>query len=243
VPHRLSAAAALAIAASLALPSALAGEAEIRKNLPQRLPNLPKIDEVSKTPVPGLYEIRVGTDVFYVDEDGDHIIQGTLFDTRTRTDLTEQRVRKLTAIAFADLPMKDAVVIKQGSGARKLAVFGDPNCGYCKRLEKDLANLKDVTIYMFLYPVLGPDSDVKSKAIWCSKDAATTWRAWMLEGTPPPRQMGPCDTSAIERNVAMGRKHKVSGTPALVFMDGTRIPGAVPAAEIEKQLAAATPKS
>jgi thiol:disulfide interchange protein DsbC len=242
VPNALSAA-VLAIAASLALPPALAGEAEIRKNLAQRLPNLPKIDEVSKTPMQGLYEVRIGTDIFYVDEEGDHIIQGTLVDTRSRTDLTEQRVRKLTAIAFADLPFKDAVVIKQGSGARKLAVFGDPNCGYCKRLEKDLANLKDVTIYMFLYPVLGPDSDVKSKAIWCSRDSAATWRSWMLDGTPPPRQMGPCDTSAIDRNLAMGRKHKVNGTPALVFVDGTRIPGAVPAAEIEKQLATATPKS
>jgi thiol:disulfide interchange protein DsbC len=235
--------AAMGLALCMVLPGVHAGEAEIRKNLPQRLPNFPKIDEVNKTPVPGLYEVRIGTDIIYTDEDGDHVVQGTLFDTRTRTDLTEQRLRKITAIAFADLPLKDALVIKQGSGARKLAVFGDPNCGYCKKLERDLANLKDVTIYMFLYPVLGPDSDAKSKAIWCAKDAPTAWRTWMIDGTAPPRHMGACDTSAIERNVALGRKHKVNGTPALVFLDGTRVPGAISGADIEKQLAAATPKS
>jgi thiol:disulfide interchange protein DsbC len=235
--------AALALAWLFAAPAALAGEAEIRKNLAQRLPNLPKIDEVNKTPVPGLYEVRVGHDILYTDEHGDHILQGALFDTRSRTDLTEQRLRKLTVIPFADLPLRDALVMKQGNGARKLVVFGDPNCGYCKRLERDLVNLKDVTIYTFLYPVLGPDSDAKSRAIWCAKDAQTVWRSWMIDGTPPPRQMGTCDTSAIERNVAFGRKHRVNGTPALVFQDGTRIPGAVPAAEIEKQLVLATPKS
>ena len=199
--------------------------------------------QVNKTPVPGVYEVRVGHDILYTDENGDHLIQGTLFDTRSRTDITEQRLRKLTAIAFADLPLKDALVMKQGTGARKLVVFGDPNCGYCKKLERDLVNLKDVTIYTLLYPVLGPDSDVKSKAIWCAKEGQNVWRAWMVEGTPPPRHMGACDTSAIERNVAFGRKYRVNGTPALVFEDGTRIPGAVSGAEIEKQLALATPKS
>jgi thiol:disulfide interchange protein DsbC len=235
--------ATLAFAGLITATAAQAGEAEIRKNLPQRLPNFPKIDEVNKTPVPGLYEVRVGHDILYTDEDGDHVIQGTLFDTRSRTDITEQRLRKLTTIPFAELPLKDALVMKQGTGARKLVVFGDPNCGYCKKLERDLVNLKDVTIYTFLYPVLGPDSDAKSKAIWCAKDGQSVWRAWMLEGTPPPRQMGACDASAIERNIAFGRKHRVNGTPALVFQDGTRIPGAVSGAEIEKQLALATPKS
>jgi len=185
----------------------------------------------------------MGHDILYTDENGDHVIQGALFDTRSRTDITEQRLRKLTTIPFAELPLKDALVMKQGTGARKLVVFGDPNCGYCKKLERDLVNLKDVTIYTFLYPVLGPDSDVKSKAIWCAKDGQSVWRAWMVDGTPPPRHMGACDVSAIERNLALGRKHRVNGTPALVFQDGTRIPGAVSGAEIEKQLALATPKS
>jgi thiol:disulfide interchange protein DsbC len=135
------------------------------------------------------------------------------------------------------------VVIKQGSGTRKLAVFVDPNCGYCKRFEKDLATIKDVTVYAFLYPILGPDSDAKAKAIWCAKDPAKTWREWMLNGATPPRSMGDCDAGALERNVAFGKKHRVQGTPALVFEDGTRVPGAVSAAEVEKQLAESARKS
>lgn len=227
---------ALALCLSLALP-VLAQEAAIRKNLAERLPQLPKIDEISKTPIPGLYEIRIGTDVLYSDEQGNHLIQGSIFDTRSKTDLTEERIAKLTAIDFAALPLKDALVVKQGNGSRKLVVFADPNCGYCKRLERDLPNLKDVTIYTYLYPILGPDSDEKSRAIWCAKDSMATWRAWMLEGTPPPKVMGSkCDVSAIERNVALGRKHKVTGTPALVFSDGRRVPGVMSAAEIEKRL-------
>jgi thiol:disulfide interchange protein DsbC len=222
---------------------ASAQEAQIRKNLAERLPNLPKIDEVSRTPVPGLWEVRIGTDVMYTDEKGDHIIQGQIVDTRTRTNLTEARLNKLTAIDFASLPLKDAVVIKQGSGARKMAVFVDPNCGYCKRFEKDLSSVKDVTIYAFLYPILGPDSDVKSKAIWCAKDPAKTWREWMLNGVTPPRSMGDCDAGALERNVALGKKHRVQGTPALVFEDGTRVPGAISGAEVEKHLADSGRKS
>jgi thiol:disulfide interchange protein DsbC len=116
-------------------------------------------------------------------------------------------------------------------------VFGDPNCGYCKRFEKDLLNVKDVTIYTFLYPVLGPDSDQKSRAILCAKDPARTWRDWMIDGVTPPKLIGQCDTAAIDRNIELGRKHRVQGTPALVYEDGTRVPGAVPAAEVEKQLA------
>jgi len=221
--------------------AAQAGEEAIRKALAERMPQLPKIDEVSKTPIPGLYEVRMGTDVMYSDENGDHLIEGSIYNTRSKTDLTKARLDKLTAIDFASLPLKDAVVVKQGNGSRKLAVFVDPNCGYCKRLEKDLQGLKDVTIYNFIIPILGPDSQAKARDIWCSKEAAKVWRTWMIEGATPPRSMDmKCDTSAIERNLAMSHKHKVNGTPALVFEDGTRSPGALPAAQIEKQLQAAS---
>lgn len=234
----------LALAATLAWPAA-AQEAVIRKNLADRLPDFPKIDEVSKTPVPGLWELRVGNELFYTDEQGNHVIQGSLYDTRAKVNLTEQRIEKLTAIEFDKLPFKDAMVIKQGSGARKLAVFVDPNCGYCKRFERDLLAVKDVTIYAFLYPVLGPDSHEKSRAIWCSKDAMKTWRAWMIDGVPPPKVMGTCDTSAVERNTAFGQKYRINGTPAVLFEDGKRVPGAMPLAEVEKRLADAArpPKS
>ncbi|MES3013538.1 MAG: DsbC family protein, partial [Pseudomonadota bacterium] len=209
----------------------------IRKNLAERLPDLPKIDEISKTPIPGVWELRIGNDVVYTDEQGNHLIQGSLFDTKAKVNLTDKRIEKLTAIDFAQLPLKDAMVVKQGSGARKLAVFADPNCGYCKRFERDLLAVKDVTIYTFLYPVLGPDSNDKARSIWCSKDAMKTWRAWMIDGTAPPKAMGACDTGAIERNSAFGRKYRVNGTPAILFEDGRRVPGAMSAADVEKRLA------
>lgn len=229
--------AAALLASALLMAGALADEAVIRKNIAQRLPDFPKIDEVSRTPVPGLWEVRVGVELLYTDAEGTYLIEGgSIIDTRSRSNLTQQRIAKLTAIRFEDLPLKDAMVIRQGNGSRKLAVFADPNCGYCKRLERDLAALKDVTIYNFIYPVLGPDSDAKSRAIWCSKDPMTSWRRWMLDGAVPPRAMGECDTGAIERNVAFGRKHRINGTPALVFEDGVRVPGAMPAAELDKRL-------
>ncbi len=228
----------LALAATLAWP-ATAQEALIRKNLAERLPDFPKVDEVSKTPIAGLWELRVGNELFYTDEQGNHLIQGSLFDTKAKVNLTEQRIEKLTAIDFDKLPFKDAMVIKQGSGARRLAVFVDPNCGYCKRFERDLLAVKDVTIYTFLYPVLGPDSHDKSRAIWCSKDAMKTWRAWMIDGVMPPKVMRACDTAAVERNTAFGQKYRINGTPAVLFEDGKRVPGAMPLAEVEKRLAEA----
>lgn len=228
----------LALAATLALP-ALAQEAVIRKNLAERLPDFPKIDEITKTPIPGLWELRIGSELFYSDEQGNHIVQGTLFDTKAKVNLTDKRIAKLTAIDFDQLPLKDAMVVKQGTGARKMAVFADPNCGYCKRFERDLLTVKDVTVYTFLYPVLGPDSNDKSRSIWCSKDAQKTWRAWMIDGATPAKVTGSCDTAAIERNSAFGRKYRINGTPAIFFEDGQRVPGAMPAADVEKRLAEA----
>jgi len=232
----------LLCAALLAGNAAWAQDALIRKNLAERLPQLPKIDEISKTPIPGLYEVRIGSEILYSDEQGNHLIQGSLIETKTGTDLTEARLSKLSAIEFASLPLKDAVVIKQGTGARRMVVFADPNCGYCKRFERDLANLQDVTIYTFLYPILGPDSNAKSRDIWCAKDNGKVWRAWMMDGVTPPKSMGACDTAALERNVAFGKKHRVQGTPAVVFEDGMRVPGAIPLERLEKNLAAASKK-
>lgn len=216
--------------------AAFAQEAVIRKNIAERLPDFPKIDEVSKTPIPGVYELRMGTEVLYTDERGEYLIQGELIETRTRSNLTEARLAKLSAIDFSSLPLKDAIVWKQGSGARKLVVFADPNCGYCKRFEKDLVNVKDVTVYTFLYPILGGDSPEKARNIWCAKDNTAAWRDWMLDGKTPARSMGQCDTKALERNAALGKKHRITGTPALIFEDGKRVPGALAAAQVEAQL-------
>ena len=229
---------ALALALLAAAPAARADENVIRKTLAERFQNLPKIDEVRPAPVAGLWELRIGTEVMYTDAKGAYLTQGSIIDTATRKDLTQERIDKLTAIDFASLPLKDAIVWKNGNGKRRIAVFGDPNCGYCKRLEKDLINVKDVTVYNFVIPILGGDSADKARSIWCAKDNTAAWRGWMVDGVAPPRVMGQCDASAIERNAALARKHKVNGTPAIVFEDGTRAPGAIPAAEIEKRLAA-----
>jgi thiol:disulfide interchange protein DsbC len=221
----------------------VAQEALIRKNIAERLPDFPKIDEVNKTPIPGVYELRVGTEILYSDERGDHVIEGSLIETKTRNNLTQARIDKITAIDFASLPLKDAIVWKQGTGARKLVVFADPNCGYCKKFETEMQQVKDVTVYTFLMPILGGDSPDKAKNIWCAKDNGTVWREWMINGTAAPRSMGACDTSVLQRNLALGKKYRVNGTPALVFEDGKRVPGALPPAEVEKQLIASRGKA
>jgi thiol:disulfide interchange protein DsbC len=217
--------------------SASAQEAAIRKNLAERLPQLQSIDEVSKTPINGLYEIRVnGTDILYTDAEGNYLIQGSLIDTRARRNLTEERVEKLSAIAFDSLPVKDAFTIVRGNGKRKLAVFEDPNCGYCKRFERDLQKVDNVTIHMFLYPILGADSLEKSRKIWCAKDAGKAWLDHMVRDQAPAGA-ATCDVSALTRNVDFGRKHKINGTPTLFFVDGSRVPGAISALQVEKFLA------
>ncbi len=220
---------------ALSLGSVMAQEAAIRKNLSERLSNLPKIDEVSKTPMNGLYEIRMGNDVMYSDAEGNFLIQGALIDVRQKRNLTEERMEKLSAIPFDQLPPKSAFTQVRGNGKRKLAVFADPNCGYCKRFEKDLQKLDNVTIYHYLYPILGEDSKTKSKNIWCAKDKAKTWNDWMINGTVP--LTANCDASAIDTVVEFGKKNRITGTPMILLADGTRVPGAVPLAQIEKMLA------
>lgn len=222
------------------LSAAFAQEAVIRKNLAERLPALSKIDEVSKTPMNGLYEIRVDSDIFYTDPEGNFLIQGNLIDTKGKRNLTEERVTKLSAIDFDNLPLKDAFTQVRGNGKRKLAVFEDPNCGYCKRFERDLQKVNDVTIHTFLIPILSADSVEKSKNIWCAKDKTKAWLDWMVREQTPAKAS--CDTTALERNLAFSKKYKITGTPTVFFANGTRVPGAISAPEIEKQLASAAGK-
>jgi len=228
--------AAMAAALTLALlaTAATAQEAAIRKTLAERIPQLQKIDEIRKTPMPGLYEIRVGSDVFYTDAEGNYLINGQLIDTKAQRNLTEERVEKLMAIDFSALPLKDAFTVVRGNGKRKVAVFEDPNCGYCKRFERDLQKVDNVTVYMFLYPILGPDSTEKSRNIWCARDKAKAWQDFMLREQPV--QAASCDAAALTRNLEFGKKHRITGTPTLIFADGTRVPGAVAAAQVEKLL-------
>ena len=224
----------LSISAFAATPQ----DAVIRKNLAERLPNLPAIDEISKTPMDGLFEVRVnGTEIFYTDSEGNFLIQGSVFDTKARTNLTELRTNKLSAIDFSALPIKDAFTVVRGNGKRKIAVFEDPNCGYCKRYEREMQKVDNVTFYMFLYPILGPDSVTKSNNLWCAKDKAKAWQDYMVRDQAVVAAT--CDTTAIARNVEFGKKFKITGTPTMFFVDGSRVPGAIDAAQVEKMLAAA----
>ena len=235
---------ALAVAAFTAFGAGPADppEVEIRKTLAARLPDF-KIDAIAAAPIAGLYELRSGGEIFYADARGEHLVHGSIIDTRTRTDLTQARIDQLNAIDIAALPLQDAIVWKQGTGARRLVVFADPNCGYCKRFETDIQQVKDVTVYTFLLPILGGDSPEKARNIWCAKNNAAVWRGWMIEGATIPRNMGPCDSSVLARNLALGRKYHVTGTPAIVFEDGKRVPGALAPADVEKQLAASRRKT
>ncbi len=213
-------------------------ESALRKTLTERLPNLPKIDEITRSAMPGVMELRInGFDIVYTDLEGNFLIQGNLIDTKARRNLTEEKVEKLTAIDFDALPFKDAFTIVRGNGKRKVAVFEDPNCGYCKRFERDMQKIDNVTFYMFLYPILGADSVSKSQNIWCSKDKSKAFLDWMVKDAAPVTVA--CDASALQRNVEFGKKYRITGTPTLIFADGNRVPGAIPSAQVEKFLAEA----
>lgn len=215
---------------------AYGGELEIREALKPSLPPDAKIEEIRPSPVPGIFEVRINVDeIYYVDGTGRYLFQGSLLDTKARANLTRERVESLHPLTFENAPLQDAIAIKHGAGSRKLVLFADPNCNYCKKLEAELESVDDVTIYTFVIPILGPDSNAKARNIWCNADRAKAWSSWMLKGAEPPRAECP-DTSALTRNVNLATRYKVSGTPTLFFEDGSRIVGPVNASTVESRL-------
>lgn len=220
---------------ALLFPSVVAAsEATVKQAMQKKYPGV-QIENVAKTPIAGIYEVFANGGVLYVDENVNYLIMyGKLIDIARGADLTEERLRILTAVRFDQLPLDLAFRKVQGNGARKLAYFSDPNCPYCKKIEPNLANLENVTIYIFLYPILGQDSYEKSKAVWCSKDRVKVYDEMMLKGNPP-RTAGTCDTP-IDRIVAYGRQKGINGTPTLFFTDGRRVTGAIPADQLKKLL-------
>lgn len=223
----------LALAMALSF-NAAADEAELRKAVEAKLGT--KVESIVKSGYLGLYEVYADGTIFYTDDKVSAIlVGGQLIDGKTMKNVTEERMRKLTAIRFNDLPLNQAIKQVRGDGRRVLATFEDPNCGYCKRLAKDLQKLDNVTIYTFLYPILSEDSVRKSKQIWCAADRAKTWNDWMLDGKAPGSRED-CDTSAVAKNQEFGRKLNISGTPTMFFADGERVPGAMPLARIEQKL-------
>lgn len=210
-------------------------EALIAKNLAARVPALAHIDEISPTPMLGLYEVRIGNNLLYSDAKGDYLIDGSLLDTRNRRDLTQERIDQLTAINFNDLPFKDALPVVYGKGTRKMVAFEDPNCPYCKRFDKEMAQVGDVTVYTFVIPILGPDSVKKAQQIWCSKDRVAAWSHWMIDNVALTGN-GDCDVSTIEANLKLAQKLNVTATPTLFFTSGKRVPGAIGADQVEQLL-------
>lgn len=222
---------ALGLVFSLA---AIADEAEIRRTMEAKLGT--KVESVAKSGYLGLYEVYADGNIFYTDDKVTAIMVGAqLIDARSMKNVTDERMRKLTAIKFNELPLERAIKHVRGDGRRVLATFEDPNCGYCKRLAKDLQKLDNVTVYTFLYPILSEDSVRKSRQIWCSADRARAWNDWMIDGKAPAAKED-CDVSAVAKNQEFGRKLNITGTPTIFFADGERVPGAVPLARIEQKL-------
>lgn len=221
----------LAVAANLAR----ADEAEVRKAVTTLFgPNIP-IDAVRKAGILDLYEVQVGTDILYADKKGNYIIQGDIIDVKGKRSITDARRSKLQEIKFADLPLELALKTVRGSGRRVFATFEDPNCGYCKKLAKDIATMNDITMYTFLIPILSADSTAKSKAIWCASDRLKAWNDWMISGAAPAAAVAGCDTP-VEKILALGSRIGVRATPTIFLANGERIPGAIPAARLEQEL-------
>lgn len=216
----------------LAAGAVRADEASVKKSVEAWMGG--KVDGVRKAGVLGLYEIQIGNELYYTDEKVSLLFDGNIIDTRTRKNLTQARINKLSAIKFADLPLELAVKTVRGDGRRVFATFEDPNCGYCKKLAKEMAGMDNVTIYTFLLPILSRDSAEKSRAVWCAADRAKAWSDLMVNGTVPAA--GTCD-APIEKVVALAQKYNIRGTPTIFLSDGERIPGAVPVAQLEQKLA------
>jgi len=214
----------------------------LQQKLAQRLPTLPPVESARTTPMSGLIELKVGNSVFYSDATGDYLIEGHMLETRTRRDLTAERLEDINRVAFDTFPFQDAIVWKNGTGKRRLVVFADPNCGYCKQLERELQKVKDITVYTLLIPILGADSRAKSESIWCMKDRTSAWLDWMIDNKAPARAFGKC-TTPMQRNLALAQRLGVNGTPAMFFEDGTRLAAAAPLATIEQRLSQASAKA
>ena len=222
----------LLLLTALCCTCAYAGEAQIKTILERDYPHIGKIQQVNKAPVPGLYEVVTQSEVLYTDDKVQYLIVGNIMDLKAGRNLTEERARKLFAIDFKALPFDLAIKRVKGNGQRKMAYFTDPNCGYCKKLEQELKNMDNITLYVFLYPVF-EGSDVKVRNVLCSKDPVKAWEDLMLNNVQPPA--GTCKAS-IDKVLELGKKFNVTGTPALIFADGSLVPGYMPVAELEKAL-------
>ena len=225
---------AFGIAALLGLPAHAQDAERVKAELKKRIPEA-NVDTVRKIPYGGLYEVLVGSDLFYTDSKAEFLVAGSIIDLKTKENVTEARMRQVNAIKWDTLPLDSAIKIVRGNGARKIALFEDPNCGYCKRFERDLQGVTDITVYVFLYPILSPDSIEKSKMVWCSADRSKAWLDHMVRDGAIAGD-AKC-TTPVDQILALGQSKRVTGTPTIIFENGDRVPGAIPVADLEKKLA------
>ncbi|HYN55101.1 MAG TPA: DsbC family protein [Methylotenera sp.] len=222
---------------------AIADEASVKKAVEAAYPKF-KVESVTKTAYPGLYEVFMGGQIIYTDEKMSFLIaEGHLVDPKTKKDITGERLEELTKVDFSSLPLDQAIKVVKGNGSRKLVVFSDVDCPYCKRLEQnELSNVTDVTIYTFLYPLeqLHPDAVAKSKSIWCANNRTKAWDDWIFRNQLP-KSTGNCEVP-LERVAALAKSLGVTSTPTLIFSDGKRMMGAQPYKEIERAMIAAAKK-
>lgn len=223
----------------------LAGESDIRKAIESAYPGV-KISHIAKSPINGIFEVSTdgpqGPLVVYSDNMGEHLLIGDLLNIKNKRNLTRERMDKLTEVNWDSLPLHNAIKVVKGDGSRKLAVFSDPDCPYCKKAEVELNKLDNVTVYNFAYPLpMHPDAGRKAILVWCSKDRAKAWQDLMLRGIVPT---GKADCkNPIEDNLALGEKLRIDGTPAMIFPNGKRIPGYVDATRLEAMLNTMNAKS
>ncbi|MFZ3042198.1 MAG: DsbC family protein [Thiobacillus sp.] len=228
----------LALAAILMLAAtAQANESVIRKALTQQFPGA-NIASVQKTPYSGLFEVYLDGQLIYVDAKAQYVFSGDVIDLKQRSNLTQARLNQLQAVKWDSLPLGDALKSVKGNGARKLVVFSDVDCPYCRKFEAELAKVDNITVYTFLYPIEGlhPKAVQTSKQVWCAPDRNKAWEQYITRGSVPNND-GKC-ANPVEATIALGAKLKVSGTPTIIFANGQRVPGMVPAAQLEKLLAA-----
>lgn len=231
-----------ALLAGTAAHAANAVETRLLKTLSARFPTI-KLDAVVPSPIPGLYQVIAGNAVVYVDASGDHMIVGRMMDTRTKEDLSTAAIDAHYAVNFNSLPFGEAIEIVKGDGSRKMALFADPDCPYCQRLEQeDMRSMTNLTVYLFLFPLeqIHPHALADSKAIWCSPDRASAWTNWMLNHTPIPGG-GSCANDPIAKIAALARTLHINATPTIFLQNGHRIGGFIPLPQLNKLMAQASP--
>jgi thiol:disulfide interchange protein DsbC len=225
--------------AALALP-VLAGEAEIRQALKSRFPEM-RVDGVQPAPLPGLFEVRFqtrdGPQLLYTDTNGNFlVVNGNIIDSKTGRNLTEERMLKLTAVDFGSLPLDLAIKIQRGNGRRVLAMFTDPYCPYCRRFEQTLLQMDDITVYVFMYPVIRPDNADHSRAVWCSPDRTKAWLELAANETPKVPAASPSCPNPVDKVLELGRSMRVNGTPTLFFANGERAGGGMEIGRLRARL-------